>query len=188
MCHQTLSLSSTSYQNSALMPSIGKFGDWIYNLAHVFFLSVSLVTQICLLPILYLTSYFNITLENNIIYFHIKLIKEIIAKYHTPVSTRAVGRRVLDESIQLRLTERHFLNFIPSTAQKRSTTKRWQFAQKIREDANQDICVQLVMYHFLQFPVLKYTTQKNTFRTCYAFKMYFLCYHICFLSYFFFSF
>ena len=56
--------------------------------------------------------------------FHLKLIKEIIAKYHTPVSTRTVGRRVLDENSELRLTERHFANFIPSTAQKKSTTKR----------------------------------------------------------------
>lgn len=52
------------------------------------------------------------------------VVGDIIAKYHTPVSTRTVGRRVLDENSELRLTERHFANFIPSTAQKKFTTKR----------------------------------------------------------------
>lgn len=68
----------------------------------------------------------KIALEN----FHLDLVKQIIAKYHTPISTRRVGRRVKDQNVELRLTERHFPKILPSTDKKKNAAKRCYVCSK----------------------------------------------------------
>lgn len=50
-------------------------------------------------------------------------VKEIITKYHKPISTCTVGRRVLDENAELPLTDRHFLKQVQSTTKKKHASK-----------------------------------------------------------------
>ncbi|KAJ8968637.1 hypothetical protein NQ314_002197 [Rhamnusium bicolor] len=53
-----------------------------------------------------------------------KLIKGLIKKYHTPLQRSGGGRRSDAADTDLRLTERHFFKFVPSTKTKKTAMKR----------------------------------------------------------------
>ncbi|KAJ8935655.1 hypothetical protein NQ314_012704 [Rhamnusium bicolor] len=57
-------------------------------------------------------------------HFHLQLVKEIIGKYHTPLSRTGGGRPIAEDNNELRLTERHFASYVPATENIMRPTKR----------------------------------------------------------------
>lgn len=56
--------------------------------------------------------------------FHLRLVKELIDKYHIPLTRTGGGRPRLEDAGDLRLTERHFPSYVPPTERKQKPTKR----------------------------------------------------------------
>lgn len=56
--------------------------------------------------------------------FHLRLVKELIDKYHVPLPRTGGGRPRVEEVGELRLTERHFPSYVPPTEKKTKTNKK----------------------------------------------------------------
>lgn len=56
--------------------------------------------------------------------FHLNLVKQIIEKYHVPLTRTGGGRPRMENDGALRLSERHFPSFVPPTERKQKPTKR----------------------------------------------------------------
>ncbi|KAG5871304.1 hypothetical protein JTB14_030426 [Gonioctena quinquepunctata] len=55
--------------------------------------------------------------------FHLDLVKQIIEKYHVPLTRTGGGRPRMENDGDLRLTERHFPSFVPPTEKNKNQQK-----------------------------------------------------------------